>query len=77
MATLAFEIIAVEIPGLHLPVLKKLFKQKIFQKILKKIENEVEQFAESHLKSLTYLFKMVPHLVLKINISTVNCLYKF
>ncbi|XP_029718933.1 MMS19 nucleotide excision repair protein [Aedes albopictus] len=71
-AALAFEILSVEFPQLHLPLIKNLFKQKLFMLVMKKLEKSAEKFAENHLKALLYVYKPTPHLVLKMNIQKVG-----
>ncbi|KFB35156.1 AGAP003548-PA-like protein [Anopheles sinensis] len=72
MAALAFEILSLEFPQLHLPLLKSLFKQKLFVWVMKKLEGKMEQYAVAHLKALVFVFKATPHAVLKMNLSKVG-----
>lgn len=67
-ASLAFEILSLELPGLHLPAIKHLFQQKFFHYILKKIVH----FSENHLTAFAFVLKMVPHVVLKMNIDKIG-----
>uniref|UniRef100_A0AAG5CXP5 MMS19 nucleotide excision repair protein n=1 Tax=Anopheles atroparvus TaxID=41427 RepID=A0AAG5CXP5_ANOAO len=72
VAALAFEILSVEFPQLHLPLLAGLFKQKLFVWVMKKLEKGLEQYAVAHLKALVFVFKATPHVVLKMNLSKVG-----
>lgn len=71
-AALAFEILSAELPQLHLPLIKNLFKQKLFVFVMKKLEQKAEHYGEMHLQALIYVFKPTPHLVLKMNINKVG-----
>lgn len=71
-AALAIEIISLEYPGLHLPVLKHLFKQKLFQIILKKLWSKLADFTEHHLTAFVHVLRITPHIVLKTNLDKVN-----
>ncbi|KAL5273707.1 MMS19 family protein [Megaselia abdita] len=71
-AVLAFDVISFEYPGLHLPVVKFLFKQKLFHIVLKKIWDKLEAFSEHHLKAFGYVVLATPHSVLKMNIEKVR-----
>lgn len=70
-AAAAFEIISIEFPQLHLPVIKHLFKQKLFQIVLKKVWAKIETVSEHHLSALVFVFKLTPHQVLCNNITKV------
>uniref|UniRef100_A0A8W7PBF7 MMS19 nucleotide excision repair protein n=1 Tax=Anopheles coluzzii TaxID=1518534 RepID=A0A8W7PBF7_ANOCL len=72
IAALAFEILSIEFPQLHLPLLRNLFKQKLFVWVMKKLEQKVEQYAETHLKALAFVLAATPHTVLKMNLSKVG-----
>lgn len=72
VAALAFEVLSVEFPSLHLPLIKNLFKQKLFVFVMKKLEQKVEHYGETHLKALVHVYKIAPHLVLKMNIDKVG-----
>ncbi|KAL9698740.1 hypothetical protein quinque_002181 [Culex quinquefasciatus] len=71
-AALAFEVLSAEFPALHLPLIKNLFKQKLFVFVMKKLEQKVEQYGETHLKALVFVYKIAPHLVLKMNMEKVG-----
>jgi DNA repair/transcription protein MET18/MMS19 len=71
-AELAFEIISFEFPYLHLPLLKHLFKQKIFVLALKFLEDKIEKFSEHHLTAMAHILQITPHTVLKMNIEKVG-----
>jgi DNA repair/transcription protein MET18/MMS19 len=71
-ATLAFEIISLEFPHLHLPLLKHLFKQKIFVLAMKFLEDKIEKFSEHHLTAMAHVLQITPHIVLKMNIDKVG-----
>lgn len=71
-AASAFEIISVEFPQLHLPIIKHLFKQKLFQMVLKKVWQKIETLSENHLSALVFVFKVAPHQVLSNNIEKVS-----
>ncbi|XP_053680894.1 MMS19 nucleotide excision repair protein [Anopheles nili] len=72
LAALAFEILSVEFPQLHLQLVQSLFKQKLFVWLMKKLENKLENFAETHLKALALVFVATPHAVLKMNLSKIG-----
>ncbi|XP_035782813.1 MMS19 nucleotide excision repair protein homolog [Anopheles albimanus] len=72
MAALAFEILSVEFPQLHLPLIRGLFKQKLFVWVMKKLETQLERYAETHLKALAFVFKATPHTVLRMNLTKVG-----
>lgn len=71
-AELAFEIISMEFSNLHLPLLKHLFKQKIFVLALKFFEDKLEKFSEHHLTAMAHILQITPHTVLKMNIDKVG-----
>lgn len=71
-AELAFEIISIEFPQLHLPLLKHLFKQKIFVLAMKFLEHKIEKFGEHHLTAMAHILQITPHQVLKMNIEKVG-----
>ncbi|XP_062556432.1 MMS19 nucleotide excision repair protein [Armigeres subalbatus] len=71
-AALAFEILSAEFSHLHLPLVKKLFKQKLFVFVMKKLEQVGQKYVDNHLKALLYVYKPTPHLVLKMNIEKVG-----
>lgn len=71
-AELAFEIISLEFPELHLPLVKHLFKQKIFVLALKFVASRVEKFGEHHLTAMAHILQITPHSVLKMNLETVG-----
>lgn len=75
---MAFEVISYEIPSLHLPICKFLYKQKLFQQVLSSIISKIDNLAEAHLNALVFVFKIAPHKVLQMNIEEVsNCyIYK-
>lgn len=72
VAALAIEIISLEYPGLHLPILKHLFKQKLFQIVLKKLWSKLADFTEHHLTAFVHVLRITPHIVLKMNLEKVN-----
>jgi DNA repair/transcription protein MET18/MMS19 len=71
-AELAFEIISLELPQLHLPLLKHLFRQKIFVLAMKFLEHKIEKFGEHHLTAMAHVLQITPHQVLKMNIEKVG-----
>lgn len=71
-AELAFEIISLEFPQLHLPLLKHLFKQKVFVLAMKFLEHKIEKFGEHHLTAMAHVLQITPHQVLKMNIEKVG-----
>lgn len=71
-AELAFEIISLEFPFLHMPLLKHLFKQKLFVLALKVLEDKIEKFSEHHLTAMAHILQITPHPVLKMNIDKVG-----
>ncbi|XP_053691619.1 MMS19 nucleotide excision repair protein [Sabethes cyaneus] len=71
-AALAFEVLSAEFPQLHLPLIKNLFKQKLFVFVMKKLENKAEGYLDTHLRALVQVYKIVPHIVLKMNIEKVG-----
>lgn len=71
-AELAFEIISLEFPSLHLPLVKHFFKQKIFVLALKAFEDKIEKFSEHHLTAMAHILQITPHTVLKMNIDKVG-----
>ncbi|XP_055375372.1 MMS19 nucleotide excision repair protein isoform X2 [Condylostylus longicornis] len=71
-ACLAFEIISIEYPQLHLPVIKFLYKQKLFHIILNKIGKYLLDYSENHMNAFVFILKMTPHKVLKLNIEKVG-----
>lgn len=72
VAALAIEIISLEYPGLHLPILKHLYKQKLFQIVLKKLWSKLVNFTEHHLTAFVHVLRITPHIVLKMNLDKVN-----
>ncbi|XP_058454827.1 MMS19 nucleotide excision repair protein isoform X2 [Malaya genurostris] len=72
IAAFAFEILSAEFPQLHLPLIKNLFKQKLFVLVMKKLEHKLENTAENHLRALVQVYEIAPHLVLKMNINKVG-----
>lgn len=69
---MAFEVISYEIPSLHLPICKFLYKQKLFQQVLSSIISKIEALSEAHLSALVFVFKIAPHKVLQMNIEVVS-----
>lgn len=69
---MAFEVISYEIPSLHLPICKFLYKQKLFQQVLSSIISKIETLSEAHLSALVFVFKIAPHKVLQMNIEVVS-----
>lgn len=70
-AQLAFEILTIELPQLHLPIIKHLFQQKLFVLVTKKLERKIEQYSLSHLSALTYVLRATPHKVLQMEITKI------
>lgn len=70
-AVAAFDVISVEFPQLHLPVIKHLFKQKLFQLCLKGFWHKLESYSENHLSAFVFVMKLTPHQVLKNEIQKV------
>lgn len=71
-AIAAFEVISMEYPRLHLPVIKHLFQQKLFQLCMKSLWHKLESFSEKHLNAFVYVLKMTPHQVLVNNIQKIG-----
>lgn len=71
-AIAAFEVISIEFPELHLPVIKHLFKQKLFQLCMKSFWHKLESFSEKHLNAFVFVLKMTPHQVLVNNIQKIG-----
>lgn len=71
-AALAFEIISLELPELHLPLLRYFYKQKIFQLTLKFLEHKIEKLGEHHLTAMAHVLQITPHVVLKQNIDKIG-----
>lgn len=71
-AEIAFEIISLEFPHLHLPLLKHFFKQKIFVLAMQFLEGKIEKFSENHLTAMAHILQITPHSVLKMNIDKVG-----
>lgn len=71
-AVCAFDVLSIEFPQLHLPVIKHLFKQKIFQLCLKGLWHKLESYSEKHLSAFVFVLKLTPHQVLKNEIQQVN-----
>ncbi|XP_017849827.1 MMS19 nucleotide excision repair protein homolog [Drosophila busckii] len=71
-AALAFDVIAVENPELDLPVVKFLYKQKLFQTILSKLDAKLLSICLHHMNALIYVLKATPHSVLKLNIEKIG-----
>lgn len=72
VAALAFEILSLEYPNLHLPIIKQFVKQKLFVIAMKLLEHKIEKFSENHLTATAHVFKITPHAVLKMNIEKVG-----
>lgn len=72
-AVAAFEVISIEFPQLHLPIIMHFFKQKLFQLVLKKLWHKLETISEKHLAALVFVLKLTPHQVLLNNIEKVLC----
>jgi DNA repair/transcription protein MET18/MMS19 len=72
VASLAFEILSLEYPNLHLPIVKQFCKQKLFVIAMKFLEEKMEKFSENHLTATAHIFKITPHAVLKMNIEKVG-----
>lgn len=71
-AIAAFEVISIEFPQLHLPVIKHLFKQKLFQLCMKSLWHKLESFSEKHLNAFVFVLKMTPHQVLVNNVQKIG-----
>lgn len=71
-AELAFEVISLEFPNLHLPLLKHLFKQKIFVLAMKFLDGKIEKFSEHHLTAMAHILQITPHQVLKMNVDKIG-----
>ncbi|XP_017081741.2 MMS19 nucleotide excision repair protein homolog [Drosophila eugracilis] len=67
-AALGFDIIAAEYPELDLPVVKFLYKQKLFHTIMGKMGNKLANYCVHHLKAFVYVLKATPQAVIKLNI---------
>lgn len=59
-----------------MPIIKHLFKQKLFQMVLKKIWHKLESVSEKHLAAIAFVFKLTPHQVLVNDIAkaSINCM---
>lgn len=68
----AFDILSIEFPNLHLPVVKHLFKQKLFQICMKALWHKLEGFSENHLSAFVFVLKMTPHQVLVNNVDKIG-----
>lgn len=75
--SLAFEILAMEFPALHLPLVKQFYKQKLFQLVLAKLFNKLNEYSSHHLVAFTYVLKMTPHAVIKMNLEKVSENFSF
>lgn len=71
-AIAAFEVISVEFPELHLPVIKHFFQQKLFQLCLKSLWSFLESFSVNHLNAFVFVLRMTPHQVLANNIQKIG-----
>lgn len=71
-AVLAFDILSVEFPKLHLPVVKLLYKQKLFHICLHKIIHKLEKYSSHHLTAFAYVLKITPHTIVKANLKTLG-----
>lgn len=71
-AELAFEIISIEFPLLHLPLLKHLFRQKVFVLSMKFLEDKIEHLGEHHLTAIAHVLNITPLSVLKMNMEKVG-----
>ncbi|KAH8330815.1 hypothetical protein KR067_007701 [Drosophila pandora] len=67
-AALGFDIIAAEYPELDLPVVKFLYKQKLFHTIMGKMGGKLANYCVHHLKAFVYVLKATPQAVIKMNI---------
>ncbi|KAH8418463.1 hypothetical protein KR009_004452 [Drosophila setifemur] len=67
-AALGFDIIAAEYPELDLPVVKFLYKQKLFHTIMGKMGSKLVNYCVHHLKAFVYVLKATPQAVIKMNI---------
>lgn len=74
-AEAAFEVLSIEIPELHLPVVKHLFQQKLFQICLKGLWHKLEKYSEHHLSAFIFVLKLTPHQAIRNNIvKVINCM---
>lgn len=71
-AVAAFDVLSIEFPQLHLPVIKHFFKQKLFQLCLKGLWHKLESYSEKHLSAFVFVLKLTPHQVLKNEIQKVS-----
>ncbi|XP_037729640.1 MMS19 nucleotide excision repair protein homolog [Drosophila subpulchrella] len=67
-AALAFDIIAAEYPELDLPVVRFLYKQKLFHTVMGKMGSKLSNYCVHHLKAFVYVLKATPQAVIKLNI---------
>lgn len=72
----AFDVISVEFPGLHLPVIKHFFQQKLFQICLKGLWHKLESCSEKHLSAFVFVLKFTPRQVLKNDIEKVKSIHQ-
>lgn len=71
-AVAAFDVLSIEFPQLHLPVIKHFFKQKLFQMCLKGLWHKLESYSENHMSAFIFVLKLTPHQVLKNEIQKVT-----
>lgn len=70
-AAIAFRNISMDVPTVHLPNVKFLFKQKLFHIMLTKLTDRLSEFSVNHTVAMAYVLEQVPHQVLKINLEKV------
>lgn len=66
-AILVFDIYSTEVTYIHLPLIKYLYKQKVFNFILKELEKKID-CSEVHVTALIIMMSCTPYAVLKINL---------
>lgn len=74
-AIAAFDVLSLEFPQLHLPVIKHLFKQKLFQICLKGLWHKLESYSEKHLSAFVFVLRLTPHQVIKNDLPKVEVMF--
>lgn len=68
MAVMAFKIVTLDCPELHLPCVKHLFKQKLWNYVVRKLEHQMNELTEDHVTTLILIMNILPLSVLKIDV---------
>lgn len=72
IAGIAFQNISIDLPMIHLPIIKILYKQKLFHIMLSKLKQRLQEFTNNHMIAMAYVMKQVSYNVLKINVEMVG-----